>query len=410
MFKVTFVSKADYGTSTLLLLKTKHHLKDYIKHKKEEKKKAEEPRVVCGLDATRIEYVQIPPKYKTICRKKRAKTCKIVYEWGEQLSRKSDMKDMIQPELELSDNVYVQQGQKAIFFPASGNQCTVTVTYPMSQRGGSRQFSHIVSEEVYEDSCSKDYYKRCQKWRADHHAGKDLLRPQVEKDLLSPGQSDEDYYEPYDTYSNDYYDDDRVPLPPVIQNGRYKDELRNRDYSYGWSGRPLPQKKPDNLRRGHGTLAPPGLRHQHAIPRPPRLLRGKRKVFEPDPGILFEPKPDIFDKPLFPPPRKKSSGNKLNENDGEEEISERHKIPLPFDQFRRFLQRDSFADGGFGSNLMNSQPQFDLGNFKEEMSVDLVAERVDTSGKRRFRRFVDQDWDEYDECLKVRLQLKWLII
>ena len=26
---------------------------------------------------------------------------------------------------------------------------------------------------------------------------------------------------------------------------------------------------------------------------------------------------------------------------------------------------------------MSSQPKFDLGNFKEEMSVDLVAERVD---------------------------------
>ena len=125
LFKVTFVSNADYGTSTLLLLKTKHHLKDYIKHKKEEKKKAEEPRVVCGLDATRIEYVQIPPKYKTICRKKRAKTCKIVYEWGEQLSRKSDVKDVIQPELELSDNQGWEWFDQTVVKPVRASDQTV---------------------------------------------------------------------------------------------------------------------------------------------------------------------------------------------------------------------------------------------------------------------------------------------
>ena len=35
----------------------------------------------------------------------------------------------------------------------------------------------IVSEDVYEDSCSDDYYKRCNKWRAHNHGEKDFLRP-----------------------------------------------------------------------------------------------------------------------------------------------------------------------------------------------------------------------------------------
>ena len=56
-------------------------LKHYLKRKKEEKKD-KGPRVRCGIDATRIEYVKIPPRYKTICWKKREKTCKVVYELG----------------------------------------------------------------------------------------------------------------------------------------------------------------------------------------------------------------------------------------------------------------------------------------------------------------------------------------
>ena len=77
--------------------------------------------------------------------------------------------------------------------------------------------------------------------------------------------------------------------------------------------------------------------------------------------------PDIFDKPLFPTPP---------EDAAEEDT---HRIPLPFDQFRRFLQRDSFAGEGYGSSLMENQPKFDLGNFKAEMSGSppVVEERVD---------------------------------
>ena len=63
------------------MIKVKH-LKDYFKHKKKEKKE-EGLRVRCGIDATRIEYVKIPPKYETICWKKREKACKVVYELGE---------------------------------------------------------------------------------------------------------------------------------------------------------------------------------------------------------------------------------------------------------------------------------------------------------------------------------------
>ena len=73
------VPNADYGSPTIIKL---HKLKHYLKHKKDEKKE-EGQRVRCGIDATRIDFVKIPPRYKTICRKKRVGTCKVVYEFGE---------------------------------------------------------------------------------------------------------------------------------------------------------------------------------------------------------------------------------------------------------------------------------------------------------------------------------------
>ena len=298
----------------------------------------------------------------------------------------------------------------------------------------------VVSEDVYEDSCSDDYYKRCNKWRADNHGGKDLLRPNVEKDLLRPGHNNDDYYEDYGEPHNDLHDspgpvfeskpdvfdpleyeyeyeppdDDRVPLPPVVQNGRYKDELRDRHY--GWAGQRQPfHKRPVNQGR------PPKYRRRQALQRPPRdrlrLQRGKRKVYEPDPGIVFDPQPDVFDKPLFPPPRKKSGtrspgrlqvNTNVNQN-GEEEESKRHKIPLPFDQFRQFLLRDSFSEGGYGNNLMNNQPRFDLGNFKEEMSVNLADERVDADERVEAQLLHPSGAGHYvDECTEKRCREEYL--
>lgn len=99
---VTFVSNADYGSSTLIKVKL---LKHYFKHKKEEKKKAEEPRVRCGIDATRIDYVKIPPRYKTVCWKKREKTCKVVYELGERRGI-TTAKDKLQLALRLWSHLF----------------------------------------------------------------------------------------------------------------------------------------------------------------------------------------------------------------------------------------------------------------------------------------------------------------
>ena len=84
LYKVILVSNLDYGTSTLIKAIAVKHLKDHIEHKKKEKKE-EGQRVKCGLDATRIEYVKIPPKYKTVCGRKRVKTCKVVHEYGKQV-------------------------------------------------------------------------------------------------------------------------------------------------------------------------------------------------------------------------------------------------------------------------------------------------------------------------------------
>ena len=61
------------------MIKVKH-LKDYFKHKKKEKKE-EGLRVRCGIDATRIEYVKIPPKYETICWKKRERRARSSTNW-----------------------------------------------------------------------------------------------------------------------------------------------------------------------------------------------------------------------------------------------------------------------------------------------------------------------------------------